>query len=72
MPARYADTVGDYTWGVAFGTYFWVDPKEDMAVLYMAATHGRHSEWRRYLQQQDGGQPGAADDRPLSCHLGLP
>jgi len=33
-----AGTVGDYTWGGAFGTYFWVDPREDMAVVYMAAT----------------------------------
>jgi CubicO group peptidase (beta-lactamase class C family) len=33
-----AGTVGDYTWGGAFGTYFWVDPREDMVVVYMAAT----------------------------------
>jgi CubicO group peptidase (beta-lactamase class C family) len=33
-----AGTVGDYGWLGAFGTYFWVDPKEDMAVVYMAAT----------------------------------
>jgi CubicO group peptidase (beta-lactamase class C family) len=35
-----AGTAGDYNWGGAFGTYFWVDPKEEMAVVYMAATPG--------------------------------
>jgi CubicO group peptidase (beta-lactamase class C family) len=35
-----AGTVGDYTWGGAFGTYFWVDPKEELTVVYMAASPG--------------------------------
>jgi CubicO group peptidase (beta-lactamase class C family) len=35
--APQAGTVGDYTWAGFFGTYFWVDPREDMAVVYMAA-----------------------------------
>ena len=26
---------GDYFWGGAGGTYFWVDPKEDMFVVFM-------------------------------------
>ncbi|HEU0061621.1 MAG TPA: serine hydrolase domain-containing protein, partial [Hyphomicrobiaceae bacterium] len=26
---------GDFTWGGAAGTYFWVDPKEKMFVIYM-------------------------------------
>jgi CubicO group peptidase (beta-lactamase class C family) len=38
--AAYAGSAGDYTWGGAFGTYFWVDPKEELAVVYMAATPG--------------------------------
>ena len=38
--AAYAGSAGDYTWGGAFGTYFWVDPKEQLAVVYMAATPG--------------------------------
>jgi CubicO group peptidase (beta-lactamase class C family) len=35
--ASMAGTTGDYSWGGAFGTYFWIDPKEEMAVVFMAA-----------------------------------
>jgi len=28
-------TVGDYNWGGAAGTAFWIDPKEDLFVVYM-------------------------------------
>ena len=35
--APFAGSTGDYSWGGAFGTYFWVDPKEEMAVVYMSA-----------------------------------
>src|SRR5262245_2697166 len=28
-------SVGDYYWGGAAGTYFWIDPKEDLVVVYM-------------------------------------
>ena len=28
-------SVGEYNWGGAAGTYFWVDPKEDLFVVYM-------------------------------------
>ena len=38
--APLAGTTGDFSWGGAFGTYFWVDPKEEMAVVFMAATPG--------------------------------
>ncbi len=31
---------GDFHWGGAGGTYFWVDPKEELAVVFMAATPG--------------------------------
>ncbi|HVY42943.1 MAG TPA: serine hydrolase domain-containing protein [Hyphomicrobiaceae bacterium] len=31
---------GDYNWGGAYGTYFWVDPQEDLVVVYMAHTPG--------------------------------
>jgi CubicO group peptidase (beta-lactamase class C family) len=31
-------SVGDYSWSGGFGTYFWVDPKEEMAVVWMAQT----------------------------------
>jgi CubicO group peptidase (beta-lactamase class C family) len=33
-------TVGEYAWGGAFGTYFWIDPKEHLAVVYMSAAPG--------------------------------
>jgi CubicO group peptidase (beta-lactamase class C family) len=29
-------SAGDYNWGGAYGTYFWVDPREELAVVYMA------------------------------------
>jgi len=35
--AALAGSTGDFSWGGAFGTYFWIDPKEEMAVVYMAA-----------------------------------
>ena len=36
--ALLAGTTGDYSWGGAFGTYFWVDRKEEeLAVVFMAA-----------------------------------
>lgn len=38
--AQLAGSAGDYNWGGAFGTYFWVDPKEELAVVYMSAAPG--------------------------------
>jgi len=38
--APLAGSTGDYSWGGAYGTYFWVDPKEQMAVVFMAAAPG--------------------------------
>jgi CubicO group peptidase (beta-lactamase class C family) len=35
-----AGSVGDYTWAGAGGTYFWVDPKEQLVVVFMAQTPG--------------------------------
>jgi CubicO group peptidase (beta-lactamase class C family) len=28
-------TIGDYWWGGWAGTYFWIDPKEEISVVYM-------------------------------------
>ena len=47
--AAYAGSAGDYTWGGAFGTYFWVDPKEQLAVVLMAATPGEIRTYYRAL-----------------------
>ena len=33
-------TAGDFDWGGANGTYFWVDPKEELVVVFMAAAPG--------------------------------
>jgi CubicO group peptidase (beta-lactamase class C family) len=33
-------TPGDFHWGGASGTYFWVDPKEELSVVFMAAAPG--------------------------------
>ena len=32
---------GDYYWSGVYGTYFWIDPVEDMAVVFMAAAPGQ-------------------------------
>ena len=33
-------TAGDYNWGGATGTYFWVDPQEELAVVFMGLASG--------------------------------
>ena len=33
-----AGTAGEFGWGGASGTYFWVDPQEELVVVFMAAT----------------------------------
>jgi CubicO group peptidase (beta-lactamase class C family) len=38
--ASVAGSKGDYTWGGAYGTYFWVDPKEELVVVFMSAAPG--------------------------------
>ena len=35
-----AGSKGDYTWGGAYGTYFWVDPKEELVAVFMSAAPG--------------------------------
>ena len=39
---------GDFHWGGANGTFFWVDPKEELAVVFMAAAPG---EMRLHFRQ---------------------
>jgi CubicO group peptidase (beta-lactamase class C family) len=38
--APVAGTAGDYHWSGAYGTFFWIDPKEEMAAVYMVAAPG--------------------------------
>ena len=35
-----AGTAGDYYWSGVYGTYFWVDPKEELTCVFMAAAPG--------------------------------
>jgi CubicO group peptidase (beta-lactamase class C family) len=42
--------IGDYTWNGANGTIFWVDPKEKLVVVMMAAAPGElRKEYRERL-----------------------
>lgn len=38
---------GLFTWGGAYGTNFWVDPKEELAVVFMASTPGPIRQYYR-------------------------
>jgi CubicO group peptidase (beta-lactamase class C family) len=33
-------STGDYGWGGAFGTTFWVDPRENLTVVFMSQAPG--------------------------------
>ena len=43
-------TVGDYNWGGAGGTAFWVDPKEDLIVVYGMASPSQRVRYRLILR----------------------
>ncbi len=43
-------TVGDYNWGGAGGTYFWVDPKEDLIVIYGMQSPSQRVHYRQVLR----------------------
>ena len=47
--ATSAGSVGDYNWAGAGGTYFWVDPKEQLVVGLMAQTPGEIRAYYRPL-----------------------
>jgi CubicO group peptidase (beta-lactamase class C family) len=43
---------GEYMWAGAGGTFFWIDPKEQLAVVYMAQTPGAiRPVYRRLMKQ---------------------
>jgi CubicO group peptidase (beta-lactamase class C family) len=48
--APYAGSTGDYYWGGAGGTYFWVDPKERMFVIYMMQSPSKRVQYRILLR----------------------
>jgi CubicO group peptidase (beta-lactamase class C family) len=41
---------GDYNWGGAAGTYFWVDPKENMFVIYAMQSPKERVHYRQVLR----------------------
>jgi CubicO group peptidase (beta-lactamase class C family) len=43
-------TVGEYNWGGAAGTFFWVDPKEDLFVIYMMQSPKQRVPYRALLK----------------------
>jgi CubicO group peptidase (beta-lactamase class C family) len=43
-------SVGEFNWGGAGGTYFWVDPKEDMFVVYMMQSPKQRVPYRGLLK----------------------
>jgi CubicO group peptidase (beta-lactamase class C family) len=42
-------SVGEFGWGGAYGTQFWVDPKEQLAVVFMAHIPGARRQHYRQL-----------------------
>ena len=43
-------SVGEYNWGGAGGTYFWVDPKENMFVVFMMQSPKQRVYYRALLK----------------------
>ena len=43
-------SVGDYYWGGAGGTYFWVDPKEKMFVVFMMQSPKQRLTYRAVMR----------------------
>jgi CubicO group peptidase (beta-lactamase class C family) len=43
-------SVGEYNWGGAGGTAFWVDPKEDMFVVFMMQSPSKRTHYRAVLR----------------------
>jgi CubicO group peptidase (beta-lactamase class C family) len=54
--AAMAGSAGDYYWSGVYGTYFWIDPKEQLSVVLMAAAPGvirlRYRQMTRNLVYQ--------------------
>jgi CubicO group peptidase (beta-lactamase class C family) len=48
--AAYPGTVGDWFWGGVAGTYFWVDPKADLLVVFMMQSPKQRLHYRSLLR----------------------
>jgi CubicO group peptidase (beta-lactamase class C family) len=45
-------SAGEYMWGGAAGTYFWIDPKQELAVVFMAQVpFATRVSYRRFIKQ---------------------
>ena len=44
-------TEGDYNWGGAYGTAFWIDPKEELVVVSMTQAPGAIRTYYRQLMK---------------------
>jgi CubicO group peptidase (beta-lactamase class C family) len=42
-------SAGDFSWPGAHGTFWWVDPKEEMAVVFMAYPEGGGGYYRELV-----------------------
>ncbi|MCK4790616.1 MAG: beta-lactamase family protein [Desulfobacteraceae bacterium] len=43
-------SVGDYCWAGLFGTYFWVDPKEELVAVLMTQSKAQRNYYRSYMR----------------------
>jgi CubicO group peptidase (beta-lactamase class C family) len=43
-------SIGEYNWGGLGGTFFWVDPKEELVVVWMAQGPGQRTYYRGLLK----------------------
>lgn len=48
--ADYNGSPGDYFWGGYAGTYFWIDPKEQLVVVFMTTEPVRRTQYRIALR----------------------
>ena len=48
--APYPGSEGDYSWGGAAGTIFWVDPKEDLTAVFMTQRFGAFVHYGRLIR----------------------
>jgi CubicO group peptidase (beta-lactamase class C family) len=39
-------SVGDYFWGGAYGTFFWIDPKEKLVAVFMMQSPAQRMHYR--------------------------
>ena len=44
-------TVGDFYWAGALGTYFWVDPRNDLIAIFMSQAPGDRLHYRYVMRQ---------------------